>query len=295
MRIRQRFREQPRPVVGGGARENAVVVSRKTLRLHERLPAPVRAAREVRVLRTPAVERLDRGLGDLGHRVNAAEAEVGHLLGMSEGPARIRPDSGVARVRGGRGVPLANGGPQSAEMDLSGESSVPLGAKSSVPGRDGHPHLDRDGRIRAGRRLHHDSAERGHRRVERWITDEPGRHTGWWREPPGRDRSRRRDLRLRQRELGEASARVRLRLCRALGSRPQQRAGHHRGKHIPHAELPSSRGSLLQLLQPVRQQFPFPQVLRHCDGALDFFTCLREPAQLHQQVSANAGKEMVAG
>ena len=54
-------------------------------------------------------------------------------------------------------------------------------------------------------------------------------------------------------------------------------------------------GRLLQLLQPVRQQFLFPQVLRHCDGALDFFTCLREPAHLHQQVSANAGKEMVAG
>src|SRR5262249_25758785 len=41
--------------------------------------------------------------------------------------------------------------------------------------------------------------------------------------------------------------------------------------------------------------FLFPQVLRHCDGALDFFTCLREPAHLHQQVSPNAGKEMVAG
>src|SRR5450755_1059627 len=53
-------------------------------------------------------------------------------------------------------------------------------------------------------------------------------------------------------------------------------------------------GRLLQLLQPVRQQFLFSYVLRHCDGALDFFTCLREPPHLHQQVSANAGKQMVA-
>jgi hypothetical protein len=51
---------------------------------------------------------------------------------------------------------------------------------------------------------------------------------------------------------------------------------------------------LIQLLQPVRQQFLLTQVLRHSDGALDFFTGLREPAQLHQQVSANAGKKMVA-
>src|SRR5579859_6893199 len=54
-------------------------------------------------------------------------------------------------------------------------------------------------------------------------------------------------------------------------------------------------GPLPQLLQPVGQQFPFPQVLRHCDGASDFFARLSEPAHLHQQVATHAGEEMVAG
>src|SRR5690349_2824465 len=47
------------------------------------------------------------------------------------------------------------------------------------------------------------------------------------------------------------------------------------------------------LLQFVRQQFLFPQVLRHGDGAPDFFTRLREPAHFHQQVSANTVKQMI--
>src|ERR1035438_3881399 len=48
------------------------------------------------------------------------------------------------------------------------------------------------------------------------------------------------------------------------------------------------------LLQSLRQQFLFPQVLRQGNGALDFLARLREPTHLHQQVSANTVKQMIA-
>lgn len=43
-----------------------------------------------------------------------------------------------------------------------------------------------------------------------------------------------------------------------------------------------------------RQQFPFPQVLRHVNGALKLLTRLREPAHFHQQSYAHTGKQTVA-
>jgi hypothetical protein len=55
------------------------------------------------------------------------------------------------------------------------------------------------------------------------------------------------------------------------------------------------RGGLLNLLQPVLQQFLFPQIFRHGNGASDLVTRLSESPHLHQQISANAWKEVVAG
>lgn len=55
-----------------------------------------------------------------------------------------------------------------------------------------------------------------------------------------------------------------------------------------------TRPLLLNLLQPFRQQFLLPQVLSHCDCALDFLTHLSEPPHLHKQVSANTGEQMLA-
>ena len=99
-------------MMGGSARDDAVVVSREALHLHQRLTATVRAAGEVGMLRAPAVEGRDRRLGDLRHHVDAAVAVVRHLLGMSEGPAGIGCPAGMPRVRwkpwrtpGGRPIP----------------------------------------------------------------------------------------------------------------------------------------------------------------------------------------------
>src|SRR5580698_4609314 len=55
-----------------------------------------------------------------------------------------------------------------------------------------------------------------------------------------------------------------------------------------------SEGCLLNLLQPFHQQFLFPQILSHCDCALDFLMRLSKPPELHEQVSANTRKQMVA-
>src|ERR1700721_641918 len=56
----------------------------------------------------------------------------------------------------------------------------------------------------------------------------------------------------------------------------------------------SRLGGLFYLLQSLRQQFLFPEVLRQCNSALDFLTRLRELSHLHEQVSANTVKQMIA-
>ena len=87
--------------------------------------------------------RLDRGLGDLRHRVDGAVPEVGHLLGMPERPARVRPSRGVARVRAGRRVPSGDGRSHRPIVDLSGEPAVALAPEPPVPASRRHPDLDR--------------------------------------------------------------------------------------------------------------------------------------------------------
>src|ERR1700679_220889 len=52
---------------------------------------------------------------------------------------------------------------------------------------------------------------------------------------------------------------------------------------------------LFDLLQSFGEQFALAVVLAQGDGALDFFARLDEPAELQQQVAANAGEEVVAG
>jgi len=52
---------------------------------------------------------------------------------------------------------------------------------------------------------------------------------------------------------------------------------------------------LFDLLQSFGEQFALAEVLGQGDGALDFFARLGEPAELQQQVAANAGEEVVAG
>ena len=82
----QRSRHQVRPEVGGRAGDDAVVVVRKALRLHQALPSAGRAADEIRQARPVAVEGRDDRLGLDGHLVDRAIAEVDHELGMAERP-----------------------------------------------------------------------------------------------------------------------------------------------------------------------------------------------------------------
>src|SRR5215471_1184189 len=56
----------------------------------------------------------------------------------------------------------------------------------------------------------------------------------------------------------------------------------------------SRLGGFLYLLQSLRQQFLFPQVLRHGNGALYLLTRLKEPSHFHQQISADTVKQMIA-
>ena len=196
-------------MMGGSARENAVVVPREALHLHERLTAAVRAAGEVGMLRAPAVKGRDRRLGGLRHHVDAAVAVVRHFLGMSEGPAGLGCSAGMPRVGGSRSVPLADGRSHCPEVHLSCESSVALATKPAVPAARRHPDFDLDSGVRAGRRQHGHSAERGQRLEERGIAEQPGREAGRRRELSGEHGLRRSDLRLRERELLEAGARLR--------------------------------------------------------------------------------------
>ena len=104
--------EEVRPVVGGRAGDDAVVVGGEALRLHERLAAAVRAGIEVRALGRAAVERRDGRFRCDGGFVDRAIAEVDDLLGMAERPAGIGAAGAVAGVGGGRGVAARDGARQ---------------------------------------------------------------------------------------------------------------------------------------------------------------------------------------
>src|SRR6202034_4723959 len=85
-----------------------------------------------------------------------------------------------------------------------------------------------------------------------------------------------------------------------IGLMPVQRARHspdlwESATLVPHAQPHSLQGRLLNLPQPLRQQFLLPQIFRHGNCAFDLSTRLSEPSHLQQQIPANTGQQMVVG
>src|ERR1039458_747949 len=115
--------QQVRPIVGGRARDDAIVILGVALGFHQRLAAAVGAGAEVRALGVLAVEGVQDGLGFHGRFVNGAMAEVGNLLGVIERPSGIRPACMVTGVCGGGGVVVRDGVAHLVVADGAGEAA----------------------------------------------------------------------------------------------------------------------------------------------------------------------------
>src|SRR4051812_18685427 len=107
-----------RPVMGRGADQDSVVVLRKTLDLHQRLPSAVRAGAEVRMRNLPTVERADDLFGARRLKVFGPPAEVGDLLGM---PGReVGGPAGMSGIRRAAGVAASQRVGDAAVVDRAG-------------------------------------------------------------------------------------------------------------------------------------------------------------------------------
>src|SRR5262249_27478799 len=96
---------QPRTADGSrnsrGADDNAVEIVRETLRLHQRLATAIRAAIEIRALRTVTSERCNYRLGLVGGFFERSISEVDNFLGMAECERRQTPGLTAVIRRGG--------------------------------------------------------------------------------------------------------------------------------------------------------------------------------------------------
>ncbi len=81
---------QVRAVERGRAGENAVIVVREALRLHQCVLAAGGASGEIGLTRALAVERVGDLLAPQGHQVDRPEAEILDPLGMPEQARRRR-------------------------------------------------------------------------------------------------------------------------------------------------------------------------------------------------------------
>ena len=144
--------QQVRPIVGGRAGDDAVVILGIALGFHQRLAAAVGARAEVGTLGSLAVEGVQDGLGFHGRFVNGAIAEVGDLLGVVERPGGIDSWRGaVTGVGAGAGVVVADGVGQLVVADVAGEAAVACALKLAVPVGGRHPDFELD--VRVGGRL----------------------------------------------------------------------------------------------------------------------------------------------
>src|ERR1700683_3487833 len=82
-----------------------VVIVRKTLRFHQRLPPTRGASVEIRVLWILAIKRGRNPLANDGHQMNCAISEIDNLLRMSQRKRSVRGGSNVSGVGAGGGVP----------------------------------------------------------------------------------------------------------------------------------------------------------------------------------------------
>ena len=134
--------QQMGPEVGGRSGDDAVIVRRKALSLHERLASAVRAGAEVRAAGRVTVEGVDDGLGLLGGFVNRAISEVDDLFRMVKGPGRVRSARVVAGIGGGGRVTVRHRARHPAKTDVTGETTIANALEFSVPAGVGHPHFE---------------------------------------------------------------------------------------------------------------------------------------------------------
>src|SRR5579883_1370140 len=133
-----------RPVIGGRAGEDAVVIVGEALRFHEGLAAAVGAGTEIRMLRPGAIERRNDGFGPIGGLVDGAVAEIGNLFRMAERPLRIDGATFVAGVGAGGGISIENGVGHRSVIDGAGEASVADTFVAAVPTGRGQPDFEFD-------------------------------------------------------------------------------------------------------------------------------------------------------
>ena len=131
-----------RPVIGGIAGDDAVVIARIALRFGQRLKAALRAAAEVGMLGRGAIEGPDDGLVGLRGHVHGAMREVDHALHVPLRPVRVVVGD-VARI-GAAGRIAA---PQRIEhrgvVDGARQAAVAGRQQFPVP-RRGHPEFEMD-------------------------------------------------------------------------------------------------------------------------------------------------------
>src|SRR5205807_6966178 len=129
---------------GGSAGQDAVVIGGIALGFHQCLAAAVRTAKKIRKTRSVGKARLDDLLGDFGHDMDGAVAEVRDLFGMAEGPCCVDGSSRVSRVGAGGSVAGEDGSGEMGVVEFAGEASVAVGLKFSVPIFGGEPDFDQD-------------------------------------------------------------------------------------------------------------------------------------------------------
>src|SRR5260221_1826137 len=244
------------PVVGGSSGEDAVVIIGKTLGLHQGLAAAIGAGDEGAMLRIFSAEGFDGGLGDAGHFVDAAVAEVGNFFGMAEGPAGIGATCGVSGVSANRRVAFFHGNGQRLIINFTGEATVAPALEISVPrdvvsSADGKPHFNFDRGIGAGLGFGNDATEGGEGFVEIGIAEHPRGHRRRGSEGAGGDGLRREDFRAGKLELGKGFAGMGSGL--GVCSKRQQKSNDRSENYLCHEDVLRAR----QSAQP-KTQVPKP-------------------------------------
>src|SRR5258705_2800982 len=142
------------PIVRRGTGKNAIEIFRKARGFHQSLAAAIRTAEKIRILRCVAEARANDLLGDFGHNMNGAIAEVGDFFRTTERPRGVNGCAGVAGVGAGGRVALENGSGEGGIIEFTCEASVSLGPEFPVPGFGGEPSFDED--VAVGGRVYAD-------------------------------------------------------------------------------------------------------------------------------------------
>ena len=199
-----RSRHEMDPVVSRVARDDSVIVGRKSLRLRERLLSSGRAAREVGVLRQAAVIVANDQLGGLGHEVDRPIRPVVDFVGVTD--AEFQIVRYMSSIRARCSVAAVQRGGHGRITQPSGKSTIAGPFKFSIPlGGRRHPDFEMNFRIGYRSRDGHHSAK--FRQVH-------GTRGSWRRKRAGRDVDGRCNSSIRDDEPGQIRTHGSSRYCR---------------------------------------------------------------------------------